>query len=62
MEWKKEKVLDVMKKRNVYKMVIVNYFIVNSFDYYKVLEDIYIVYVLRYEIKKMIYYIEFDKV
>lgn len=33
MEWKKEKVLDVMKKRNVYKMVIVNYFIVNSFDY-----------------------------
>lgn len=62
MEWKKEKVLDVMKKRNVYKMVIVNYLIVNSFDYYKVLEDIYIVYVLRYEIKKMINYIEFDKV
>lgn len=62
MEWKREKVLDVMKKRNVYKMVIVNYLIVNSFDYYKVLEDIYIVYVLRYEIKKMIYYIEFDKV
>lgn len=62
MEWKREKVLDVMKKRNVYKMVIVNYLIVNSFDYYKVLEDIYIVYVLRYEIKKMINYIEFDKV
>lgn len=62
MERKKEKVLDVMKKRNAYKMVIANHPIANSPDYQKALEDTYTAHALRHEIKKMINYIEPDKV
>lgn len=62
MERKKEKVLDVMKKRNAYKMVIANHPIANSPDYQKALEDTYTAHALRHEIKKMIHYIEPDKV
>ncbi|XP_062579791.1 uncharacterized protein LOC134241788 [Saccostrea cucullata] len=62
MERKKEKVREVMKKRDAYKKVIANHPIAESPDYKKALEDRYDAHALRHEIKQMLSYIEPDKI
>lgn len=61
-ERKKQTVLDSMKKRDAYKMVIANHPISSSPDYQKALNDRYTAHALRYEIKRMLNYIEPDKI
>ncbi|XP_061179149.1 uncharacterized protein LOC133187764 [Saccostrea echinata] len=62
MERKKEKVRDLMKKRDAYRKVIANHPIAASPDYKKALEDRYTAHALRHEIKQMLSYIEPDKI
>jgi hypothetical protein len=61
-ERKKQTVLESMKKRDAYKMVIANHSISKSPDYQKALDDRYTAHALRNEIKQMINYIEPDKI
>ena len=62
LERKKQTVLEGAKKRNAYKMVVANHSISKSPDYHKALDDTYTAHALRHEIKKMLNYIEPNKV
>ena len=62
LERKKQTVLEGAKKRNAYKMVVANHSISKSPDYQKALDDTYTAHALRHEIKKMLNYIEPNKV
>ena len=58
----RDAVLETIKKRNAYRLVIKNHSVTNCKDYKKALEDRYTAHALRFEIRDMLKFMKPDRV